>query len=191
MRAISLSAAAVGFALAACQAPEPDASPAPSAPAEPAAAAPAAAASAAADPALTTFLETYTREAMAPLSYVARTHGEGAEQLTFVYLVGPYYCGSGGCNLLILRREGGAYLLAGNVSVTRPPIRVLETETNGRPDIGVRVSGGGTAEGYEARLRFDGTSYPRNPTVAPAQRVDQAPGTTLITEDDPRVTLKE
>ena len=37
----------------------------------------------------------------------------------------------------------------------------------------------------------ENAGYPRNPTVAPAQRVDEAAGTTLITDDDPGVTLKE
>lgn len=192
MRAFSLPAVAAGLALAACQPPAvntpeqaaaPELTPTPVA--EPAAAV------AAPDPALAAFLETYARDAMAPLRYVAKTHDDGENPLTLVYLIGPEYCGSGGCNLLILRRSGESYASLGETSITRPPIRVLETETNGLPDIGVHVSGGGITEGYEARLAFDGDRYPRNPSVAPAQRVNNAEGTTLITEDDPGVTLKD
>jgi len=143
-----------------------------------------------ADPALTAFLLERTREAMAPLGYVARTISEGADALTLVYLAGPEYCGSGGCRLLILRRDGDSYTVLGETTVTRAPIRVLSTRTNGLPDIGVRVSGGGVAEGYEARLVFDGSRYPSNPTVAPAERIDSAEGVVLITDNDPRTPLK-
>lgn len=190
MRAFALPAIATGLALAACQPPAEETSATPAAPeAVPAAVTPTPAV--APDPGLDAFLRTYARDAMAPLRYVARTHGEGGNQLTLVYLIGPEYCGSGGCNLLILRRAGDSYASLGETSVTRPPIRVLSTETNGLPDIGVHVSGGGVTEGYEARLAFDGARYPRNPSVAPAQRVDKVEGTTLITEDDQGVTLKE
>ncbi len=142
------------------------------------------------DPALTTFLQARTRDAMAPLGYVARTTGEGADALTLVYLVGPEYCGSGGCNLLILRRAGDGSAVLGETTVSQAPIRILSTATNGLPDIGVRVRGGGLAEGYEARLTFDGARYPSNPTVAPAARVDGAEGVTLITDADPKTALK-
>ena len=78
-------------------------------------------ASASADPALLTFLQARTREAMGPLGYVARTTGEGVNALTLVYLVGPEYCGSGGCNLLILRRGASGYDVLGETTVTRAP----------------------------------------------------------------------
>ncbi|RZJ37368.1 MAG: hypothetical protein EON86_17320, partial [Brevundimonas sp.] len=137
----------------------------------PAAATTGAAQEASPDAALTAFLQTRTRDAMPPLSYVARSVGDGADALTLVYLVGPEVCGSGGCNLLILRRSGDGYAVVGDTTVTRAPIRLLSTRTNGLPDIGVHVAGGGVTEGYEARLKFDGARYPSNPTVAPAERV--------------------
>lgn len=142
------------------------------------------------DSALLTFLQTRTREAMAPLGFVARTTGEGANALTLVYLVGPEYCGSGGCNLLILRRGASGYDVLGETTVTRAPIRVLSTQTNGLPDIGVHVRGGGVTDGYEAKLAFDGTRYPSNPTASPAKRVEGAGGVTLITDDDEKTSLK-
>jgi len=54
---------------------------------------------------------------------------------------------------------------------TQLPIRVLSTKTNGWHDLGVGVAGGGIQPGYEARLRFDGRTYPSNPTVPPAQEL--------------------
>jgi hypothetical protein len=67
-------------------------------------------------------------------------------------------------------------------SVTRPPIRVLETRHQGWKDIGVTVSGGGAGPAYEAALAFDGRRYPSNPTTPPARPVKDAPGVTLIAE---------
>ena len=75
--------------------------------------------------------------------------------------------------------------------VVRAPVRILTTSTNGRPDIGVLVAGGGTPGGYEALLAFDGARYPGNPTVAPARRIDGAKGTILIAPDAPAATLKD
>ena len=143
------------------------------------------------DPALLPFLQARTRDAMAPLRYVARTHGEGADQLTLVYLSGPEYCGSGGCNLLILGRAGDAYAVLGDTSVTSLPIRILSTQSNGRPDLGVHVSGGGAPQGYEARLTFDGSRYPSNPPGPPAERVENAPGVVLIDDSAEALVLKE
>jgi hypothetical protein len=56
------------------------------------------------------------------------------------------------------------------MSVTNPPIRVLESRTRGWNDIIVFVAGGGS-RGSMALLAFNGRSYPDNPTVAPARRV--------------------
>ena len=183
----TLLLSALALILTACGEPAEPSAPAP---AQEATADAAASPASPADAALTTFLQDRTREAMAPLGYVARTTGEGAGALTLVYLVGPEYCGSGGCNLLILRRSADGYDVLGETTVTHAPIRVLSSRTNGLPDIGVRVSGGGITEGYEAKLAFDGTRYPSNPTVAPAERVEGAQGVTLITDEDEKTSLK-
>jgi len=45
---------------------------------------------------------------------------------------------------------------------------------------GVGVSGGGIP-GYEAELRFDGKSYPQNPTLLPTRKTNgNLPGRVLI-----------
>lgn len=169
------------FTLAACTPAEEPAS----APAEvPAAQAPAAVA--ADHTPLNRFLTAYTADAMAPLSYASGTNGD----LTFVLFSGPEYCGSGGCTLLILSGGGeGDYAVLGETTITRAPIRVLSTSTNGRPDVAVQVAGGGV-EPHEALLVFDGTRYPSNPTVPPARRGDGAEGQVVIAEDAALTSLK-
>ena len=139
---------------------------------------------------LLAFLADRTRDASGPLRYAARTHGDGDQTLTLVYLVGPAFCGSGGCKLLILAPDGDSYAVLGDTTVTQTPIRVLSSQSHGRPDIGVRVRGGGAGPGHEARLTFDGDRYPSNPTVVPAQGIEAAPGVTMITDETPLAPLK-
>lgn len=97
----------------------------------------------------------------------------GAEHQVIVYLTGDDWCGSGGCTMLVLAPQGSSYRLVTKVTITRPPIRVLTTETHGWHDLSVVVAGGGIINRYEAKLSFNGKSYPSNPTVRPAQPLRQ------------------
>ena len=101
-----------------------------------------------------------------------------------VYLTDRSYCGSGGCNALVLKRTGQTFRVVMKATVTWPPIRVLPTRTNGWRDLGVTVHGGGITRAYEARLRFDGQRYPSNPTVPPAEPMVGVSGDILIDEKD-------
>jgi hypothetical protein len=89
-------------------------------------------------------------------------------------------CGSGGCDLYVLSLGRKSYRVVTNVSLTRPPIRVLPTVAHGWHDLAVRVSGGGIVQGYEARLRFNGYTYPENPTVPPATHLARVSGRVVI-----------
>jgi hypothetical protein len=86
--------------------------------------------------------------------------------------------------MLILTTETGYYKVITKTTITRLPVRLLNTRTRGWSDIAVTVQGGGIMQAYEARLRFNGKKYPSNPTVPPAQRLSpHTPGTTLIPVD--------
>jgi hypothetical protein len=98
-----------------------------------------------------------------------------------VYLMSNRWCGSGGCTTLILVPNGDAWRLLSKVTITRPPIRVLASKSSGWRSIGVWVEGGGIEPGYEAELRFNGKTYPRNPSTLPARPLTgKADGQTLI-----------
>ena len=166
------------LALAACSpsgepaAPPPEAeapapSPAPTVPAN--------------DPALDTAVAAVLGEDAATTRTVVRVVGEGPGRIALVYLVGMNWCGSGGCNLLILRPGAAGWEPVGNVSRVSNPVRVLTTSTNGLPDIGVTVSGGGGPPAYEAKLSFDGRAYPRFPSDEP---LVEAEGSVAITDAD-------
>ena len=102
------------------------------------------------------------------------------KQEVLVYVVGQNWCGSGGCPLIILTPEGSSYRVVTKTTVTQTPIRVLDGSSSGWRNLGVGVSGGGIP-GYEAELRFDGKSYPQNPTLLPARKTNgNLPGRVLI-----------
>ncbi|MCK6104485.1 MULTISPECIES: hypothetical protein [unclassified Brevundimonas] len=135
------------------------------------------------DPGLIAYLRQRALGALDTTRYTAALTPDGRTML--VYLTGPSWCGSGGCRLLVLDRAGGTYRSVGEISVARAPIRLLERQSHGRRDLGVQVAGGGITEAYEAAVPFDGRRYARNPTVAPAVRIEDAPGETLIRADEP------
>ncbi|HYB61730.1 MAG TPA: hypothetical protein VEH50_09645 [Methylomirabilota bacterium] len=122
-----------------------------------------------------------------PLSYVAAfVNLRDSDELdAIVYFTGRYSCGSGGCDMLILAPQGRSYRIVTSVTIARPPIRVLDSKSNGWHDISVIVAGGGILSPYEAKLSFDGATYPSNPTCPPAQPIRQAvEGETVISTDD-------
>jgi len=92
----------------------------------------------------------------------------GRTDAALVYLSTPDDCGSGGCILLVFEKEGEGYRLVSRITLIRTPVVVSSHVTNGRKDLIVFVSGGGTQPGYDAVLAFDGYKYPENPTVSPA-----------------------
>jgi len=94
---------------------------------------------------------------------------DGKSQQVIVYFTDRYSCGSGGCTTLILEPSGTSFRVVTALTVVRLPIRVLNTRSNGWHDISVWVQGGGIQPGYQAKLSFDGETYPRNPSTPPAQ----------------------
>jgi hypothetical protein len=109
--------------------------------------------------------------------------GDGRNEVV-VHVMGSLWCGSGGCTTLILASKGASYDVISKITVNRAPIRLLETRSQGWHSIAVEVRGG------EAELRFDGKSYPGNPTVPPARPLPKgAPGRVLIDESDQGIAL--
>jgi uncharacterized protein YecT (DUF1311 family) len=97
-----------------------------------------------------------------------------------VYMVSRDTCGSGGCSTLILARISGGWKIVTEISLTRPPIECINEKLNGWHSLSVWVQGGGIQPGYNAELRFDGTSYPANPTVPPARRLSGHPASRIL-----------
>ncbi|EIZ78883.1 hypothetical protein WSK_2426 [Novosphingobium sp. Rr 2-17] len=107
--------------------------------------------------------------------------GDGSPEV-LVYVGGSLLCGTGGCNLEVLKREGGELKRVSDISVVQLPVGVLDSKTNGWRDLAVSVSGGGV-QSATMKLPFDGKTYADNPTVAPAAPVESI-GKTLIPAED-------
>jgi len=140
---------------------------------------------------LRTFLQKYVGEPYPPFEREAPTryssalvdlNDDGTKEV-IVYLSGRGWCGTGGCVMLILAPDGECYRLVTETTITRPPIRVLATKSNGWHDISVLVAGGGIQPGYEAELSFDGETFPSNPSVVRAHPLkNKVHGKTVISE---------
>ena len=84
-----------------------------------------------------------------------------------VYVSSAAWCGTGGCTLVIVQRTRQGFRIRGHLTVTRPPVAVLDHAENGWRDVTVYVSGGGMV-GHTVVVPFNGERYARNPTVPPA-----------------------
>ena len=90
---------------------------------------------------------------------------DGRPPQVLVLLSGSYFCGTGGCEGLVL--EGApSYRPVARFTLMRPEWLILPSRHHGWRDIVVRVSGGG-AKSHYATLAFNGKTYPDNPSMAP------------------------
>jgi hypothetical protein len=141
------------------------------------------------DVALKTVLRQYLKEhdveSDGTVRYVVASvdlNGDGVKEL-IVHVMCQSLCGTGGCPTLVLAPAASSYKIVSRISITRPPIRVLNTRSHGWRDLAVWVQGGGIQPGYEANLPFDGESYATNPTVLPAHRlIPQSSGRVVISD---------
>lgn len=107
-------------------------------------------------------------------------NGDGIPEV-IVYLVSEGWCGSGGCCTLILAQKNSSYEIVTKISIVKPPVRVLDSTSNGWHNLAVWVHGGGFLPSYEAELRFNGKTYPSNPSMPPARHLTRkAAGKTVI-----------
>ena len=107
--------------------------------------------------------------------------GDGKDEV-LVYVGGPMLCGSGGCNLEVLKDDGTGFTPIGSLSVSQLPVGVLDSTTDGYRDLAVTVSGGGAPEAI-MKVPFGGESYASNPTVAPATSTESI-GTEVIADGE-------
>ena len=101
-----------------------------------------------------------------------------------VYVIGQSFCGTGGCVTLVLVPQHSTFNIVAEITITRPPIRVLKVKSHGWHDLAVRVAGGGIRLGYEADLPFDGESYATNPTVPPAHKLSPRSAGRVVISDN-------
>lgn len=170
MRTLLLASTAL-LALSACSQPEPPAAPAPAPPpsatAPEPAPAPVEAAATQADAALedairATFPDyrAASVDGLPTARYLASRrdlNGDGSEEV-IVYLMGPFFCGTGGCSLLVFTRGENGYTEIANAGTARPPVSLAKGGMNGYADIWYEQSGGGGPTEY-VQLAFQDGRY--------------------------------
>jgi len=112
--------------------------------------------------------------------YKIDLNGDGNEEI-FVRLMGPYFCGSGGCTFLLLDKYAE---IITKFTVTRAPIFVEKTKVNEWSILLVRDSG------ELKELTFENGSYPSNPSVLPKAPYDAPSGHAQVMFDDEFYTSK-
>ncbi|HET9342780.1 MAG TPA: hypothetical protein VFO25_07700 [Candidatus Eremiobacteraceae bacterium] len=105
---------------------------------------------------------------------------EDGASTALVYLIGSGYCGSGGCMLFVMVKDGDHWRMMSRTTITRPPIYMLRQTSHGWHDIAVLVCGGGIINCYESEIPFDGRTYALNPSVPPARKLQHVSGTVVI-----------
>jgi hypothetical protein len=114
---------------------------------------------------------------------LADLNGDGREE-ALVSLHSGLFCGSGGCALYIYTPQGASWRQVAELTIVNAPVRLLNTRSRGWRDLAVHVRGGGMEIPHEARIRFDGTTYASNPSLAPRLRGHPS-GRVLIGDDTP------
>jgi hypothetical protein len=109
-------------------------------------------------------------------------NGDGTRE-AIVHVVGPQVCGTGGCDTHIFTRRGDHYELVSTVGLTRPLVVASPRRSHGWHNLFVFVAGGGIIPGYYAELKFDGRSYPENPTGPPARETKGRPRGAILIKD--------
>lgn len=93
-------------------------------------------------------------------------------------------CGTGGCLLLVLRKNAQGYEVISRTTLTWTPIVVSEHRTNGWNDLVLwqRADPPREASRYML-LEFEGGSYPQNPTMEPARLLElPVPGVAYLSD---------
>lgn len=115
-------------------------------------------------------------------------NGDSRSEL-IAQVVGPTFCGTGGCPLLIFREPSpGNLILLTQISLFKDPLIVTKRRHNSWKKLIVRVRVN-AASSYYAELLYDGHTYPTNPSVPPAMPLDSSDSGTAYLEwisNDPR-----
>jgi putative lipoprotein len=83
-----------------------------------------------------------------------------------VLITDRFYCGSGGCSMLIARGTNSGFRLVSSTTMSRSPIFVSPELRSGWHTLLVTVGGGGAKYG-QVVMRFNGSRYAPNPSIQP------------------------
>jgi hypothetical protein len=112
-------------------------------------------------------------------------NGDGRQD-ALVLLENPmYFCGTGGCTMLVFQGTPAGFQFVSSSSLIRGPVLASETSTHGWRDLIVEVAGGGIAP-KQVAMKFTGSKYPLNPsTLAPLPKDQPLKGTKVFLGQPP------
>lgn len=84
---------------------------------------------------------------------------ESGPPVDLVFLVGDFWCGTGGCPTLVVDRNAAKPRLISEIDLTREPISVLPATHHGWHDLRALSVGGGKRVANWATYRYDGRRY--------------------------------
>jgi hypothetical protein len=96
-------------------------------------------------------------------------NGDGHDEV-LAFLMGSFFCGTGGCSLQLFTPGVDGYRLVNDFPISRAPVIVSAQKSNGWNDLWRLESGGGAPASY-VRHSFDGQTYVLRERVT----ADQAP----------------
>ena len=105
-------------------------------------------------------------------------NGDGRDEI-IVHLVSPTLCGQEGCDTLVFTPSADGFRRVTTIRQTHAPIRVASRMSSGWRNLVVSVSGAG-ARRHDMELRYDGDSYPSDPTTIPVRRWARTAGDVVI-----------
>lgn len=106
--------------------------------------------------------------------YTVDLNSDGKDEV-FVKLNGSYFCGSGGCTILLLNAELHPIT---TFTVMRPPLFIENTKKNNWAILLVK------SEGEFKELTYNNGTYPSNPSILPKAPYDAPSGHAQIAFDD-------
>ena len=106
------------------------------------------------------------------VAVAADLNGDGLPEYV-VYLIGNPWCGTGGCTVWILAKQGESFSVIAHTAAVRLPIRMLDQRDNSWRSL--VATGRGHVE-----MIFDGSRYPEFAVLPPRPRVKGNRGLVLI-----------
>lgn len=106
--------------------------------------------------------------------YKVDINGDNKDEY-FVNFMSSYFCGSGGCTVLLLDHESN---VINRFTVMETPIYIEKSKTNGWKDILV------FSKGKLKVLKYNNGKYPSNPSVVSNASFDAPSGNAIIMFDD-------
>lgn len=88
------------------------------------------------------------------------------EQEAIVLMMGADWCGTGGCTLIVLKKNVASWRVISKTPTSRAPVELLNGKTNGWFDLAVMIQGGGDLARKKALLKFQSNGYVKHPEMA-------------------------